>query len=184
MIGGLERGDRYSRGAIAFHWVIAALVLFNLWLGLFHESLPRDWKVMPVHKSVGITILVLTLGRIAWRLTHRPPHLSESLPAWEKRLARGVHFLLYALLLILPLTGWLFSSNPAKPRPFSWFFLFDVPLLPATPAISSGAHEAHELLGYLMAALVALHIAAALRHHFLLRDNVLAGMIPWVSRRR
>ena len=58
----IERGDRYSRGAIAFHWVIAALVLFNLWLGIFHDSLPREWKVMPVHKSVGITILALTLG--------------------------------------------------------------------------------------------------------------------------
>jgi cytochrome b561 len=181
---GYARGDRYSRGAIAFHWAIAALVLFNLWLGLFHDGLPREWKVMAVHKSVGITILVLTLGRIAWRLTHRPPHLPELMAGWEKAAAKGVHFVLYALLLILPLTGWLMSSNPLKPRPFSWFYLFDVPILPATPAIASGAHEAHELLGYLMAALVTIHIAAALRHHLLLRDKVLARMLPWVSRGR
>ena len=184
MTNGFARGDRYSRGAIAFHWVIAALVLFNLWLGLFHDSLPREWKVIPVHKSVGITILVLTLGRIAWRLTHRPPHLPELMAGWEKAVAKGVHFVLYALLLILPLTGWLLSSNPARPRPVSWFFLFDLPLLPATPAIASGAHETHELLGYLMTALVLIHIAAALRHHFLLRDKVLARMLPWVSRGR
>jgi cytochrome b561 len=184
MIEGLERGDRYSRGAIAFHWAIAALVLFNLWLGLFHENLPRDWKVMPVHKSVGITILALTLGRIAWRLLHHPPRLPEPLPAWEKAVAHSVHFILYALLLILPLTGWLLSSNPEKPRPVSFFFLFDLPVLPATPALASGAHEAHELLGYLMTALVLIHIAAALRHHFLLRDGVLGRMLPGVARRR
>jgi cytochrome b561 len=178
MAFGNARGDRYSRGAIAFHWVIAALVLFNLALGIFHDSLPREWKVMPVHKSVGITVLVLTLGRIAWRLTHRPPSLPARMPGWEKAAANAAHFLLYALLLILPLTGWLLSSNPNKPRPFSWFFLFDVPVLPATPAIARNAHQAHELLGWVMAGLVAIHILAALRHHFLLRDRVLTRILP------
>jgi cytochrome b561 len=178
------RGDRYSRGAIAFHWAIAALVLFNLGVGLFHDGLPREWKVMALHKSVGVTILVLTLGRIAWRLAHKPPRLPDLMPAWEKTVAKAVHFILYALLLILPLTGWLMSSNPAKPRPFSWFYLFEVPVLPATPAIASGSHELHELLGYLMTALVLIHIAAALRHHLLLRDKALARMLPWVSRGR
>lgn len=175
----IERGDRYDRGAIAFHWVIAALVLFNLWLGLFHDSLPSDWKVMPVHKSVGVTVLVLTLGRIAWRLTHKPPHLPGHMAGWEKSLTKAVHFIFYALLLVLPLTGWLLSSNPEKPRPIEWFFLFELPVLPATPDIARAAHEAHEILGLTMAALVVIHIAAALRHHFLLRDRVLARMLPW-----
>ncbi len=176
------RGDRYSRGAIAFHWVIAALVLFNLWLGLFHDALPRDWKVMPVHKSVGITILALSVARLGWRLTHKPPHLPDRMPGWEKAAAKAVHAIFYALLLILPLTGWLFSSNPEKLRPFQWFYLFDVPLLPATAALARTAKEAHEVLGYAMAALVAIHIAAALRHHFLLRDRVLARMLPGADR--
>ena len=74
------------------------------------------------------------------------------------------------------------SSNPDKPRPFSWFFLFDIPLLPATPALAGAAHEAHELLGWTMAALVLLHVAGALRHHFFLHDRVLARMLPWVDR--
>lgn len=178
----VERGDRYSRGAIAFHWVIAALVLFNLWLGLFGESLPRDWGAMPVHKSVGITILVLSIARLGWRLTHRPPHFPDRTPGWEKALAKSVHWLFYALMIVLPLTGWLMSSSPDKPRPFSWFYLFDVPLLPATPALAGFAHEAHELLGFTMAALVSLHIAAALRHHFLLRDRVLVRILPWAGR--
>lgn len=172
------RGDRYSRGAIAFHWVIAALVLFNLWLGLFHDSLPREWKVMPVHKSVGITVLVLTLGRIAWRLSHKPPNLPDRMPGWEKAAAKATHFAMYALLLILPITGWLLSSNPERLRPVNWFFLFELPALPATSEIAKAANQTHELLGLVMAALVALHIAAALRHHFLLRDKVLWRMLP------
>jgi cytochrome b561 len=174
----IERGDRYSRGAIAFHWGIAALVLFNLIVGLFHDAMPRAWGAMAIHKSVGMAVLLLTLGRIGWRLAHKPPHLPELLPAWEKAVAHTVHFILYALLLLLPITGWLLSSNPEKPRPIDWFGLFQIPVLPATPDIAHGAHEAHELLGYLMAALVVIHIAAALRHHFVLRDKVLARMLP------
>ena len=176
------RGDRYSRGAIAFHWTIAALVLFNLWLGLFGDSLPREWKVMPLHKSVGITILALTLGRIAWRLTHKPPHLPDHMPGWERTVAKTVHWIFYAALLILPLTGWLMSSNPERPRPISYFFLFDLPVLPATPALAKAAHQAHEVIGIAAAILVGLHILGALRHHFLLRDRVLARMLPWARR--
>ena len=177
----IERGESYSRGAIAFHWAIAALIIFNLIVGLFHDAMPRSWGMIPIHKSVGMAVLLLTLGRIGWRLAHKPPHLPE-LPAWEKATAHAVHFLLYALMLILPLSGWLMGSNPEKPRPVNWFGLFEIPVLPATPAIARNAHEAHELLGYLMAALVLLHIAAALRHQFLLRDKVLARMIPGLNR--
>jgi cytochrome b561 len=174
----LERGESYSRGAIAFHWGIAALVLFNLFVGLFHESLLEGIRVMPVHKAVGMTVLVLTLGRIGWRLAHKPPHLPDAMPGWEKTTAKAVHFVLYALLLILPLTGWLLSSNPERPRPIDWFGLFQIPVLPATPGLAGAAHEAHELLGFLMAALVVIHTAGALRHHFLLRDRVLERMLP------
>jgi cytochrome b561 len=177
-----ESGDRYSRGAIAFHWAIAALVLFNLWLGLFHESLPREWKVMPVHKSVGITVLVLSIARLGWRLAHRPPALPVAIPDWEKLAARAVHWAFYVLLLAMPLTGWTFSSNPERLRPFSWFWLADVPLLPVSAGVAGVAKETHELLGYLMAALVVIHIGAALRHHFRLKDDVLARMLPWVRR--
>ena len=178
----LERGDRYSRGAIAFHWIIAALVLFNLWLGLFHDSLPRDWKVLTLHKSVGVTILVLSIGRLAWRLTHRPPSLPAAMPAWQKLAARANQWAFYALLFVLPLTGWIFSSNPEKLRPVSWFGLFELPSLPVTAEFAVAAKETHELLGWTMAVLVAIHIVAALRHHFLLRDKVLGRMLPWASR--
>jgi cytochrome b561 len=178
----LERGDRYSRGAIAFHWIIAALVLFNLWLGLFHDALPREWKVMLVHKSVGVTILVLTIGRLAWRLMHRPPAFPAAMPGWERALAKATHWAFYALLFILPLTGWIFSSNPERLRPVSWFGLFELPILPVAADFAEAAKETHEILGFVMAGLVLIHIAAALRHHLLLKDNVLARMLPWAKR--
>lgn len=181
----LTRTDRYSTGAICFHWVIAVLVIANLTLGLLHESLLEDVDgVIPLHKSIGITVLVLTLGRIAWRLAHRPPAPPETMARWERLAARTTHMTFYALLLILPLAGWLMVSGTAKPRPFIWFGLFDIPLLPVSTAVGDVAHVTHELLGYLMALLVAIHIAAALRHHFLLRDSVLARMIPGVGARR
>ncbi|MHA6719077.1 cytochrome b [Sphingomonas sp. RS6] len=172
------RAERYSTGAIAFHWVIALLVLINLAIGILHESLPRGWQVMPLHKSIGITVLALTFARILWRLTHRPPPLPAASPAWEKASATIMHLALYAATLILPLTGWLMGSNPERLRPLSWFGLFRVPPLPSTPGLSGGAHEAHELLGWAMLLLVAIHVAAALRHHLLLRDAVMLRMMP------
>lgn len=174
--------SRYSRGAITFHWVIAALVLFNLWLGLFHDALPRAWKVMALHKSLGITILLLSIGRLGWRLAHKPPQLPALMPAWEKLAAKAVHWAFYALLLILPLTGWIFSSDPDKTRVISWFGLADLPVLPVSHGVAAAARESHEILGWAMAVLVLIHVGAALRHHFILRDTVLAHMLPWARR--
>ena len=173
------RTDRYTRVAIAFHWAIALLIGLNLWLGLGAGALPKDWPAMPVHKAVGITVLALTLGRIAWRLMHPAPPLPADLKPWERLAARGSHFALYGFMLAMPLTGWAMVSG-AKRRPLEWFGLFDIPYLPVSDAVSGFGHDAHELLGWGLIALLAVHVAAALRHHFLLRDNVLARMMPGV----
>jgi len=174
------RGDRYTGGAIFLHWTIAALVLANLFIGLFHESLLEGMPLMPLHKSIGVTVLALSVARLGWRLVHRPPPLPEAMARWEKALAKGVHWVFYALLLALPLTGWAFSSNPARPRPVDWFGLFELPLLPVNGAVAAASHAAHEMLGLLMTALVLLHVAAALRHHFIRRDHALARIAPWL----
>ncbi|MBO9621166.1 MAG: cytochrome b [Sphingomonas sp.] len=178
----IERGDRYSTGAIVLHWTVAVLILVNLFIGLFHESLLEGVRVMPLHKSIGVTVLVLSVARLAWRLAHRPPQLPDGMAAWEKTLAKGVHWVFYLLMLAMPLTGWIFSSNPARPRPFDWFGVFQLPLLPVSGGAAAAAHEAHELLGWLMTALVLLHVAAALRHHFIQHDKVLVRMAPWFRR--
>lgn len=178
----MTTAERYSRGAIAFHWSIAALIIFNLWLGLAHDSLPDDWKVMPVHKAVGVTILVLTVARIGWRFAHPAPPLPAHMPAWERLAANASHFVLYAFMLIMPLSGWAMVSG-AKRRPLEWFGLFDIPYLPVSDGVAGLGHEVHELLGWGFVALILLHAGAALRHHFLLRDNVLVRMLPGGSAR-
>jgi cytochrome b561 len=169
--------DRYTKVARALHWAIALLILFNLWLGFAHDALPKDWKVMPVHKSVGLTVLALTLVRIGWRLTHPAPPLPARTPAWERLVAQVTHIGFYVLMLALPLTGWIMSS--AGDRPLNWFFLFDVPKFGVAKgdAITGISHEGHEILGFVFAALILLHVAAALRHHFILKDGVLRRML-------
>ena len=106
---------RYSNGAIILHWAIAILVLHNLFTGFFHDSLPRAW--FQFHVSSGVTILVLTVIRIIWRLTHKPPPFLP-MAKWEKWLANVVHFLLYCAMLVAPLTGWaMLSAHADKPAP-------------------------------------------------------------------
>ncbi|QIG81107.1 cytochrome b [Stakelama tenebrarum] len=168
--------DRYDRVAIALHWLVAALVIINLVLGLFHESLFDARQVIPLHKSIGMTVLLLSIARVVWRLGHRAPALPAQMPGWEKASAHATHLALYGLILLLPLTGWMMSSNPERPRPVGWFGLFDFPVLPINEALAGFGHEAHEILGFAMLALVVLHIAAALRHQFILRDRVLSRM--------
>jgi len=178
----IARTDRYHTGAIWFHWTIAVLVIVNILIGLFHESLLDGVKAaMPLHKSIGLLVLALTLGMIGWRLTHRPPPLPAAMKGWEKTAAHIMHWVLYALTLIMPLTGWMMALHSAHPKPIIWFGLFQVPFLPVTHGVAGAAHESHEIIGYLMAALAVLHIAAALRHHFLLRDPVLRRMWPGLA---
>ena len=168
---------RYNQVARWLHWTIALLVIFNILGGLFHDALGKLFPVMPLHKAAGITILFLTLARIAWRLSHPAPPLPAAMPAWEKLTANLTHLAFYALLLIVPLTGWIMTS--AGDRPLTCFWLFDIPKFGVTKqdAIYGLSHESHELLGLLFGALALLHIGAALRHHFVLKDGVLRRML-------
>ena len=175
--------DRYSTGAIWFHWIIAALIIFNIIVGIFHEGVPALRALMPAHKAIGIAVLVLTIGRIAWRFGHRPPPFSAQLAAWERTAAVTVRRIFYALMLLMPLSGWIMVSASKHPKPVGWFGLFDVPLLPVAHAAGSPAGITHMVLGYLFAALALLHILGALRHQLVLRDSVLGRMIPGLSPR-
>lgn len=175
---------RYSRGAIVFHWLIALLIIGNVLGAWLSEDLPKPDRVaiMALHKAFGITILLLTLGRIAWRLMHRPPVMVETLKAWEAALARVTHWLFYILMLALPLTGWAFVSGASTGKPISMFGLFNLPALPV--GFDKGTvgtfKDMHEVLGNLMVALFVLHVLGALKHQFLDHDGTLRRMIPWL----
>jgi cytochrome b561 len=167
----------YNLVARWLHWTIGSLVIANILLGLFHDGLGKMIPAMPLHKAIGVTVLFLTLVRIGWRLGHRPPPLPAAMPSWEKGAAHLTHFVFYALLLILPLTGWIMVS--AGDRPLKWFWLFDIPKFGVTRSDAAyGLSEAlHEPLGLILGALALIHIAAALRHHIVLKDNVLRRML-------
>ncbi len=169
--------DRYNRVARWLHWTIALLVITNILIGIFHDSLGKLFPAMPIHKAIGITVLALTLVRIGWRLTHRPPPLPVEMPGWEKGAAHLTHTIFYVQLLVMPITGWVMAS--ANARPLTWFWLFDIPKFGVTKgdAVVGLSGNLHGPLGFLFGALVVIHVAAALRHHFLLRDGVLRRMM-------
>jgi cytochrome b561 len=170
--------QRYSRTAIALHWLIALLLVANLLLGYFHGDFGKSAErwLMFYHKATGITVLALTLIRIGWRLAYRPPAFDPVLKPWEARLARAVHFLFYLLLLAIPLTGWMLSSS--SDRPTNYFGLFEIAPLPVSR--SDEAHDlfegAHELLGKLVIGLIVLHVAGALKHHLQGHRHLVARM--------
>lgn len=168
---------RYNSVARALHWSIALLVLFNLFTGIFGESFEKVWATMPLHKATGLLILMLSLARLGWRLTNAPPAFAADMQPALRLIARVTHTALYVLMLVLPITGWIFSS--AGKWPLSIYGLFDWPKFPLTKAmpIVGAAHEAHEILGYGFAALVVLHFSAALYHHFALKDATLRRML-------
>ncbi len=168
--------QRYNCGARLLHWAIALLIITNILIGIAHAYINKDWPVIPLHKSIGLTVLALTMLRIVWRLTHRPPPLPEPMPGWEKGAAHGLHAVFYALMLTLPLTGWIMSS--AGQYPLRWFNLFAVPKFAVTKGcvLVEASRGSHGVLGLVFGVLIVLHVAAALRHHFVLKDGVLGRM--------
>ena len=166
----------YSRVARMLHWAMGLLIVLNLLGGLFHEALDADF-IMPLHKATGILLLALAVIRILWRLTHRAPPLPENMSGLEKLASHITHFTLYAMMVIIPLSGWIMSS--ASRWPISFYGLFDVAKFAVSKddIIVGISHEAHELLGFAMIGLLVLHIAAALRHHFVLKDGIMRRML-------
>ena len=172
---------RYSRGAIILHWSIAALILSTIPLGWYGASYETEaaQSATNAHKAIGIAILALTLVRIGWRLTHLPPALPDAMARSLRWIAKISHTLFYVLLLVMPLSGWWMSSAVPDRHSFGFGF-FDIPFLPVPRGWASAgpAHFIHTSLAWLMIALAVLHIAAALKHHFIDRDDILARMLP------
>lgn len=180
-----EPRNRYSVISLVLHWVIAVAVLTQVLLVTAHEATdgPISREFINLHKSVGLTILVLTLARIGWRLANPAIALPTEMPRWQKLLARATHVLFYVALIAMPLTGWLASS--AGGREIVWFGLFDWPLLPVSGGrdAARGFMEIHGLVVKGLYVLIGLHVLGALKHQFINRDNVLHRMIPVIPRR-
>ena len=180
--------DRYSRPAIALHWIIAVLIMANVALAWIWPGLPDD-QVRPAidwHKSIGILVLGLAIMRLLWRLTHRPPALPSRFQAWEAKLSGATHVLLYLIMFALPLSGWIMDSawKDAASHPMIFMNLFEWPRIgfimamdePTKLAIHDGFGEAHEIAAKLLYVLFFLHVAGALKHQFIDREPLLQRM--------
>jgi len=177
------RNDADSWGAPAklFHWVMAALIFAQIALGLAAVG----WRLSPTkldlfvwHKSTGMLILSLLALRLLWRLSSHAPSLPSQMAAWERLGAQASHFLLYALMIALPLTGWVISS--ASNVPFRIFWTIPLPAITAPDKATADLFASvHGWLVTLLAVVLFAHIGAALRHHYVKRDTVLSRMLPW-----
>ena len=173
--------DRYTPTAIALHWLIFVLIACGFALAVYMVDLPlspQKLKYFSWHKWIGVTIFMLALARVAWRLTHGAPALPPSMPAWQQRVAAATHVLLFVLIVVIPLTGWLYSS--AAGMPTVYLGLLQLPdLVARDKALADQLRLVHVSLNYIMLALVVVHAAAALKHHLVDRDDVLRRMLPF-----
>jgi len=175
---------RYSTTAIALHWLLGAALTAVFVVGVYMADLPfspRRLQLYNWHKWAGVTILLLSLLRLVWRITHRPPALpaamEAAMPQWQKVAHHGTHYALYLLFFAVPLLGWAYSSAAGFPI----VFLGVMPLpdfVPASPALAELLKPLHKLSALGMAALVVMHVAAAFKHQLIDRDNLLARMWP------
>ncbi|HXJ54656.1 MAG TPA: cytochrome b [Burkholderiales bacterium] len=172
--------ESWGTPAKFFHWTVAVLILVQIALGFTAAA----WRLSPMklelfvwHKSTGVLILVLMLARLAWRLGNPSPALPANTPPWERTAAHASHALLYGLALALPLSGWVINS--AAGVPFSVFWLVPLPSIVAPDErLEELAKLAHLSLLIALCLVLAVHIGAALRHHFIKRDSVLLRMLP------
>jgi cytochrome b561 len=175
---------RYTLPAMALHWVLGVAIVVAFFVGLFVHEMPFSplkLKLMNWHKWAGVTILALSALRLVWRLTHRPPALPEAvtrnMPAWQMSAYHGTHHLMYLLFFIVPLAGWAYSS--AKGFPVVWLGVLPLPdLVEKNDGLAQIFRQAHEVSAFALMGLVGLHVAAALKHHFIDKDGLLERMRP------
>ncbi|MBU4422542.1 MAG: cytochrome b [Gammaproteobacteria bacterium] len=179
-----QAAPRYTRTAMLLHWLLGIALVTLFGVGLYMADLPfspQRLKLYNWHKWAGVSILALSLLRLVWRLVHRPPQLpvqvEKAMPRWQQLAHHGAHHLLYLLFFAVPLLGWAYSS--AAGFPLVLFGLWQLPdFVAASPELADALKPLHKLSALAMAALVLVHVAAALKHHFIDRDGLLLRMLP------
>lgn len=179
----MARPDTYSRVAITFHWAIAILIISLVIFGMLmtKEWMPNRFAIYQWHKSFGILVLILSLGRLIWRMMNPPPTLPDGMKGWEVFAAKLTHIGFYVLMIGMPLLGWAMISASKLPIQNELFYLIPLPDLPgisASEALENRFKFLHETGAKMIVLLFILHVGGALKHHFIERDGVLARMIP------
>ncbi|WP_396329825.1 cytochrome b [Burkholderia anthina] len=175
---------RYTQTAIALHWLIALLIVCGFALGWVMTDIPgftpTKLKYFSWHKWIGVTVFALAVVRVLWRATHAAPPLPGNTPAWQRAVSHGVHILLYVLMLVIPVTGYLYSS--AANIPVVYLGIVPLPrLIDPDPVLKETFKTLHVSLNYILLALVSLHVLAAIKHQVLDRDGLLSRMLPFAK---
>jgi cytochrome b561 len=177
---------RFTNTAVALHWLAALLIFCAFPLGLYMADLPLSptkLRLFSYHKWIGMTVLFLSVARIAWLAGHRAPPLPETMSVLQRRAAHGLQHTLYVLLFAVPITGWLMSS--AKGFQVVYLGVLPLPdLIGKNKELGEILEGVHEALNWLLLSLFVLHVAAALKHHFVERDDILTRMAPWLGRKQ
>jgi cytochrome b561 len=178
--------QRYTTPAIALHWLIAVLIIGTFTLGLVMTDIPglspTKLKYFSWHKWAGVTVLLLATVRLLWRLFNRAPGYPSDMPAWQRQAAHALHGLLYVLIFAVPLSGYFFTL--AAGVPVVYFGLFQLPVvIQPDPELKIVLKAVHYWLNMLMAGLVGLHVAAALKHLLVDRDRIMQRMLPFSTSR-
>ena len=182
MRGAADHGA-YTKPAIAMHWIVALLIFAAFGLGLYMTDIPgftpTKLKLFSYHKWIGITVLIFAVLRVLWRLTHPAPGPVPGMPKWQHAAAEAAHVGLYLLILAVPLTGYLLSV--AAGVKVVYLGLWELPMpFDKSDALKDIFSMAHEWLNWTMAAIVVVHILAALKHHVVERDGTLRRMLPFL----
>jgi len=179
----VNHGTRYTTVAISLHWLIALLIFAGWGLGIYMSDLPLSpakLRYYSWHKWMGVTTFMLVVLRAGWLATHPAPGLPLTLSPWQARTARVTHFALYLLMFAIPLSGWLMSS--AKGVPTVYFGVLRIPdLIGKNQVVGTVLDVVHSSLAFSLAALVGVHVAAALKHHFMDHDGLMGRMVPFLK---
>lgn len=179
----MGRTTGYSTVSRLFHWVTAVLVILMIGLGLaMSQDPPAPWgnRLYVLHKAIGPMVFVLVLARLGWRAFHRPPPLPLSVPMWQVRAAGAVHALLYAALLVMPISGYVHVD--AGDYPLEFLRALGLPqIIPKNEPLAHAAESIHAVCAWVLIGLIGLHVGAALHHGFVLRDGVVRRMWPPVA---
>lgn len=185
---------RYTAVAIVLHWLMAAMLVGMIFMGwqmedMRERALAGEMSFAEVqayynwHKTIGISLLVLALARLGWRFTHKVPPMPDTMKPWEKLAARSTHIAFYVIMIGMPLIGWLTASATNFPSYLANNQALELPHLPVSNDLYEPLGSVHSAGAWVIFALLALHVGAALKHHFLNRDDVLTRMIPFLKPR-
>lgn len=173
--------QRYTKPAMLLHWLTAVLIIAAFSLGVvmtdIHGITPTKLKYYSWHKWMGVTVLLLAVLRVLWRKANTPPPHPAGMPAWQLKAADGMHYLLYFLIFAVPIAGYLYTYAAGVPVVYLGLVQLPAPFAP-NAELKPLLKTVHYVLSMTMAAAVAAHVLAALKHHFIDRDDVLKRMLP------